>query len=234
MDHSDASPDAATARVSTSRSVPLTPSPPATLGAGEDASIQGALRQISALLVPGETIDAYAVQRRVFALTHRRSLVAATSGRFIGMTRHLLGGFEPRTIRWQDLKDIHLQVGTFGADLMLLALTSPDLAVTGGTQSVSYMGLRKVEAEAVYRLCQANEQAWREKRRIRELEEMRAKSGGIQLGAGGMTSGTSASSSADDGSDPVRKLERAKEMLTKGLISDSEYESLKARIVSSL
>jgi hypothetical protein len=46
-----------------------------------------ALEQLSSLLVPGETIEAYAVQRRFFALLHRRELVAATSGRLIHMKR---------------------------------------------------------------------------------------------------------------------------------------------------
>ena len=32
-----------------------------------------------------EAIEAYAVQRRLFALNHRRTLVAATTGRLIGM-----------------------------------------------------------------------------------------------------------------------------------------------------
>jgi hypothetical protein len=86
----------------------------------------------------------------------------------------------------------------------------------------------------VYRICQANEQAWREKRRIRELEEMRAKSGGIQLGATnvGMPSATNVPSA--NGEDAVARLEQAKAMRDKGLITDSEYESLKARIVSNL
>lgn len=204
-------------------------SPPAT---NEDTQIQRALQQLAALLIPNETIDAYAVQRRIFALDHRRTVVAATSGRFLGMQRHFFGGFQPQTVRWQDLKDIRLQVGTFGADLTLVALTAPDLAVTSETHTVVYTGLRKAQAEAVYRLCQANEQAWREKRRIRELEEMRAKAGGIQFGAGHPSAGMGAAS--EDTTDPVKKLERAREMLAKGLISDSEYESLKARIVSSM
>jgi Short C-terminal domain len=50
--------------------------------------------------------------------------------------------------------------------------------------------------------------------------------GGIQLGAnpGG----------APPATDAVIKLEQAKAMRDKGLISDAEYASLKARIVSSL
>ena len=207
--------------------------PAGSLPRGEDMRIQQAYRQMESLLIPGEKIDAFAVQRRLFALKHRRIVVGATSGRFIGMERHLFGGFRPVTVRWQDLKDVQLHVGTFGADLIIAALSSPDLAVSGVAHTLRFAGLRKAEAEAVYRLCQANEQAWREKRRIRELEELRAKSGGIQLGAGNYAQGAGAPPGSND-ADPVMKLERAKEMLSKGLISDAEYESLKARIVSSL
>jgi hypothetical protein len=207
------------------------PQPGATAGEREDGAITRALEQLQSLLVPGESVQAYAVQRRLFALKHRRVLIAATTGRFIGLTRHLLGGFDPQDVRWQDLKEVRLQVGTFSADLTLVALPGPDLAISGGARTLFYEGLRKAQAESVYRLCQANDQAWREKRRIRELEEMRAKSGGIQLGAGGI--GAPAAASAG-GSDAVAKLEQAKAMRDKGLITDSEYESLKARIVSNL
>jgi hypothetical protein len=198
----------------------------------DDARISKAVTHLSSLLVPNEKLEAYAVQRRLFALNHRRTLVAATSGRFIGMTRGLFGGFDPQDVRWQDFKDAHLHVGIFGADLTIVAFTSPDLAVTGGTRVLSFTGLRKEEAEAVYRICQAQDQAWREKRRVRELEELRAKSGGIQLGSS--PGASSAPASGGTGEDLATRLQRAKDMLEKGLISDSEYESLKARIVSSL
>lgn len=203
------------------------------LGAGEDARIERALGEFTSLLVQGETIDAYAVQRRLFALKHRRALVCATTGRFMGMTRGLFGGFHPEVVRWQDIKEVRINVGIFGADLTIVALATPDLAVTGMTRAIGYVGLRKDQAEAVYRICQAQEQAWREKRRVRELEELRAKSGGIQLGASaGLGGGTGTVSGGTDGA--AARLQQAKEMFDKGLISDSEYESLKARIVSSL
>ena len=96
---------------------------------------------------------------------------------------------------------------------------------------LSFSGLRKGQARAVYRICQAQEQAWREKRRIRELEELRARSGGIQLGAGGADVNGSRAVSSDS---PVLRLAQAKEMFERRLITDSEYESLKARIVGSL
>ncbi len=192
----------------------------------ESGAIVRALGHFESLLVPGEEIQAYAGQRWLFALTHRRIIVAATTGRFIGMTRNLLGGFHPHDVRWQDLKDVRLYVGTFAAQLTIVALSTPDLATEGELRTLQYTGLRKAQAESVYRIAQANEQAWREKRRIRDLEELRAKSGGIQLGA--------AASAPGPGTDPVARLEQAKAMRDKGLISDAEYESLKARIVSGL
>lgn len=204
--------------------------PKSTPGVGEDARVQKAIAEFASLLVSGESIEAYAVQRRLFALVHRRSIVCATSGRLIGMSRGLFGGFNPVTVRWQDIKDIEIKVRVFGADLTIVALSSPDLAVAGQTRVLSFPGLRKEQAEAVYRICQAQEQAWREKRRIRELEELRAKSGGIQLGAAAGAGG--ASTSTSDGA--AARLQQAREMFEKGLITDSEYESLKARIVGNL
>lgn len=201
--------------------------------AESDARLVRALQELKSLLVQGESLDAYAVQRRLFAIVHRRALVGATSGRLIGMTRGLLGGFHPTTVRWQDLKEARLSVGIFGASLTIVFFASPDLAIGGTTGSMTFTGLRKAEAEEVYRLCQAQDQAWREKRRVRELEELRAKSGGIHLGSQGAPL-ASTSSLVGEQEDPVARLQRAKTMLEKGLISDSEYEALKARIVNAL
>ncbi len=192
-----------------------------------------ALEQLDSLLVSGEAVEAFAVQRRVFSLTHRRMMVAATSGRLIGMRRGLFGSFHPTSVRWQDLKEARLDVGTFGANLSISFLGNPDLAIAGNASALVFTGLRKSQAEAVYRLCQAQDQAWREKRRVRELEELRAKSGGIQLGAMGVSAGLSGGSNGGQ-EDAVARLEKAKAMLEKGLISDAEFEALKARIVNTL
>ena len=197
----------------------------------EEPRVARALDQLRSLLVESEVIEAVAVQRRLFALGHRRSLVAATSGRFIAMRRGFFRDFYPQDIRWQDCKEARLRVGIFGADLTIVALDNPDLAVAGQSRVLKFAGLRKQEAQKVYRLCQANEQSWREKRRLRELEELRAKSGGIQLadGRGGAFAGV-----AGPTPDPTTRLQQAKEMFDKGLITDSEYETLKAKIISSV
>jgi hypothetical protein len=198
-----------------------------------DPRLVQALEQISSILVPGEIIEAYAVQRRLFALSHRRQLLVATTGRFIDMRRGLFGSFQPTGVRWQDLKQASVSVGVFGASLTVVFFESPDLAIAGRESSRTFFGLVKTQAEAVYRVCQSQDQAWREKRRVRELEEMRARSGGIQLGS--PTPGASlASSPSAIQDDAVARLEKAKAMLEKGLISDAEFEALKARIVNTL
>ena len=197
--------------------------------APDEADAERPLADLRSVLIPGETLEAWAIQRRIFALTHRRLLIAATSGRLVVLARKLLGGFDVSTIRWQDLEEVTLQVGVVSADLALRAGKATDLASLSapGSQRVEFQGLRKEQAQAVYRICQAQDQAWREKRRVRELEELRARSGGFQV-----LSAAGAPSAGAEG-DAVRRLREAKQLLEAGLITDAEYEAIKAKIVSS-
>src|SRR6266850_3309637 len=200
---------------------------------GEDAGSHGALDTLRSLLTADETLEAWAMEHRLFALTHRRVCIAATSGRFISLTRRLLGGYDSADIRWQDLKETRIRAGIIGADLTLVAQTSSDLNIGSEVNRVwTFTGLRKDQAQAMYRICQQHDQVWREKRRIRELEELRAKSGGVQIGGG--HGGYAGAGSAGAESEPARRLRQAREMLDAKLISDSEFESIKAKIVSGL
>jgi hypothetical protein len=196
----------------------------------EDSHLSKALDHLNSVLVSGETVEAWAIQRRIFALTGRRILIAATSGRFIKIKRGLFGGFEMTDFRWQDIGDAKIRVGIFGADIFMKIFGSADLAISkDSNQVLTLPGFRKEQAEKIYRLAQAQDQSWREKRRIRELEEMRAKSGGVTIGT---NPGIQQASNASE--DAATKLQEAKEMLEKKLITDSEYESIKARIISGL
>jgi hypothetical protein len=197
-----------------------------------EEDLDKALADLHSVLIPSETVEAWATQRRVFALTHRRMVIAATSGRLIWLVRRLVSGFDVVNLRWQDLSEVNLRVGVLGADLLIRADQVTDLAIQAqpGSRVITIQGLRKDQAQAVYRICQAQDQAWREKRRIRELEELRARSGGVQLNAGGM--GAGAAGAAPGSSEALRRLQDAKQMLDSKLITDSEYESIKARILA--
>jgi hypothetical protein len=193
------------------------------------------LTMLQGLLTAGESLEAWAVQHRLFALTHRRACVAATSGRFISLKRRLLGGYDSADIRWQDLKETRISAGIIAADLTLVAQSSSDLNIGSEVNRVwTFAGLCKDQAQAMYRICQQHDQVWREKRRIRELEELRAKSGGVQFGAGPGAYGAADAAGAGGESEPARRLRQAREMLDAKLISDSEFESIKAKIVSGL
>jgi uncharacterized membrane protein YgcG len=225
---------------------PTSPNPASQAGAAtipSDAAtsrgVYEALEALRSMLIPGETIEAMAIQRRLFALTHRRQAVAATTGRLIVVVRGMFGGFKPIDFRWQDLRESDVRVGIFGASLSLSAYRSNDLATNEGPPSRLVIdGLRKSEAQEVYRVCQARAQAWREKRRVRELEELRAKSGGIQMGGfGGVSGGASSGGGVGGGGgdhSPTARLARAKEMLDGGLLNDAEFEQIKAKILAEL
>lgn len=214
-------------------SSPIASIPRAARGSDEDYRVRDALDQLRALLVPGETIGAYAVQRRLFALSHRRIVVCATSGRFISLERGLFGGYTPHDVRWQDLEDASIVAGIFGATLAITTLADPDLATRGAAgRTMRIEGLRKDQAQQVYTICQAQEQQWREKRRVRDLDELRAQSGGVNIGGGALSGAAAAVASATG--DPTERLRKAKQMLDDGLITDAEYETIKARVVDGL
>ena len=199
----------------------------------DDSGLGAALATLQGLLTSGETLEAWAAQRRIYALTHRRVCIAATSGRFISLQRRLFGGYDSADIRWQDLKEARISAGIIAADLTLVAQSDSDLSMGAEVNRIwSFEGLNKNQAQAMYRICQQHDQVWREKRRVRELEELRAKSGGVQIS--GAAAGYSGTDAAGAESEPTRRLRQAREMLDAKLITDSEFESIKAKIVSGL
>ena len=197
----------------------------------EDANVIKSLEHLKTVIIGGESLEEWAIQRRLFALIHRRVLIAATSGRFIVIKRGLFGGFAMTDFRWQDLGDINLNVGIFGADLSIKKFGSTDLAMNKYSSTlISLTGFRKEQTQNIYRLAQAHDQSWREKRRIRELEELRAKSGGFNIGG----TQPNVQQTTQTQEDSIERLKKAKEMLENKLITDSEYESIKARIISGI
>ena len=203
-----------------------------TVASTENANVNGALAHLKSVLVKGETLDAWAIQPRLFALIHRRHLIAATSGRFIYIQPNLFGGFKMNDFRWQDLQDTKLNVGIFGADIAFRVSNDSDLNISKAYEgNLQFKGYDKAQTQEIYRLAQAQEQSWREKRRLRELEEMRAKSGGLTVGS---FSGNTSSQAGQSSEDSLTRLQKAKEMLDNKLITDSEYETIKARIIGEL
>src|SRR5690242_15030000 len=118
-------------------------------GSSEDVHVIKSLDYLKSVLVTGETLDAWAIQRRLFALSHRRILIAATSGRFIVIKRGIFGGFDMLDCRWQDLEEINRKVGIFAGDIFLKKFGSSDLAMAkSSVQVLQLTGFRKEQAKA--------------------------------------------------------------------------------------
>ncbi|HEY7410469.1 MAG TPA: PH domain-containing protein [Vicinamibacteria bacterium] len=183
----------------------------------EPGQEKGALRRVAAdvakILTPNEDI-LYVALQNITSLNIRKDSVVATTNRVIFYRPSVLGRVDFEDFQWQDVRNTRINQS-------MLATQFSMETVDGRT--VVMEGLDKDQAKRLYGICQQMEQEWREKRRIREMEEARARAGGVVVGA--------PAAAADD---PVGKLARAKEMLDKGLISEAEYDSLKAKILSSM
>src|SRR3989475_11522632 len=88
-------------------------------GGEESGRLRAALADLRGLLVQGESLEAYAVQRRLFALGRRRLIVGATTGRLILLHRGLIGGVVPQDNPRGEQRGARLAVGGVGAGLLL-------------------------------------------------------------------------------------------------------------------
>jgi hypothetical protein len=190
---------------------------------GTEERTEKARQKLQATLMKDEKVISSAIQNRIASLFKRRELIAITNSRFISINRSLFGGFTMRDYQWKDLHDVKLSEnilpGIFGCSLRFVATTDPaGLHVDGIPSDV---------ASAIYTHAQSEGQAWEEKRRIRELEEKRAASGGVHVhsGVSGATSGSSAAS-------VMEEIAKAKALFDAGAISDAEFQEIKARVLS--
>lgn len=185
-----------------------------------------ALASLKSTLMPDEQLIEEAVQHRAFALFRRRSLVAITSSRILAMNRGLLGGFKIIDIQWKDLKDVTIEQN------VLPAVCGSNLKfehLSPGTPLLAIDGVESGVASKIYSRAQAEEQAWEEKRRIRSIEETRAASGGVYVGAQAPVGGEGKGAPSNR---MLEEIQKAKELLDMGAVSDAEFQAMKAKILA--
>ena len=185
-------------------------------------------------LIEGESIIVKGLDTRPFAFFKRRQIFAVTNSRIIRLERGLLGGFEMLDYQWKDLKDAQISENIFPS------ITGSTLTFTFQANSEEPIEVYpEIEvASKAYRHSQQEEQAWAEKRRIRDMEEKRAKSGGVFIGQGSnpIQSNKPVNDNQDkqqqrkvDISDELLKL---KKLLDEGVLSDAEFQEMKSKILS--
>ncbi len=184
----------------------------------EMEALQRVAGDVAKILTAGEEILYVALQNRS-SLSMKKDSVVATSNRVILYRPGILGRVNFEDFPWQDVANAKINQGFLATDFTV--------ETTDGRKA-QLGGLDKEQAKRLYGICQQLEQEWREKRRVRQMEEDRAKAGGV------FVTGPAPAAAAAPAEDPVEKLAKAKKMLDAGLISEAEYETLKAKVLSSM
>lgn len=183
--------------------------------------IEKAVSKIQQSLITGELVISQACQVRLAALSRRRTVVAGTNSRLIILKRGIFGGHNVTEIRWQDLVDISIFESIFER---YLGVT---LEIKATTARIKINGLEADEAREVYTFCLKQEQEWQEKNWAGKIEKACAKASGIVIGS-------EYSQRENCDRPPLGRLSVAKQMFDDGLISDSEYESIKSKITEAI
>lgn len=193
----------------------------------QGADIQAVAREVLTILTRGEEIEY--ICRQNFNAGPKRDSVIATTNRLIFYEPQLFGRFNFRDYLWRDVEDANLSQGMLSSELTVTLI--------GGVVE-RIRNLDKEQARRIYTICQGYEEEWREKRRLRDLEAARARSGGFVYPPSApeppAPPPAPAPPSPPAADDPVKKLAQLKAMLDQGLIEQAEYDAVKQRILDTM
>ena len=192
--------------------------------------VKKAYTKLSDTLMKDEAIIEKGIDKRPFGLFSRRQVFAVTNSRIIRLKRGLLGGFEMRDFQWKDLKDAQV------SENVLPSFCGSTLTFKGNYMRIEVFPSLEIASKA-YKHAQQEEQAWEEKRRIREMEEKRAQAGGIMIGQSPVPSGSpqavpTNNDNSNSTSDIADELLKLKALLDQGVLSDVEFQEMKSKILS--
>lgn len=188
-------------------------------------TLEKLLSKVEGILTDGETIVYIAIQSKPI-ITLFPDCAVCTNRRFILYRSKILGRMDFDDYLWRELRDCKLEENIFGATISMHVMN-------GALVSMSH--LPKVQARAIYRLCQQEEEAAIEIRRNRRMEESRAAAGGVTVQTNfAPVTAAPAPLVVQPAEDPVAKLGQLKKMLDAGLINAAEFEAKKAEILSRI
>lgn len=177
------------------------------------------------MLTAGEELRYIAVQKKP-VVTLAPDCVVLTTKRFIVYRVSVLGSATFIDIIWRDLHGVWLTEGLLGATLVWQALD-------GRRGRVEY--LPKTQARRVYAFAQQMEEAMREERRDRDLEQRRASAGGVDVQAPAPAESTNADPAPSlPSDDAAARLAKLKQVFEAGLITAEEYERKESEVLSSM
>ena len=205
-----------------------------------EGRVKKAYSKLNDVLIKDEAIIEKGIDKRPFALASRRQVFAVTNSRVIRLERPVLGGFKMTDFQWKDLEDATVSENVlsflFGSILKFKA-NNKEIRLGSKIEEHKFIFFPEIKtASNAYRYSQEAEQSWEEKRRVRSMEEQRAKAGGIIFGqnTSPVSSGMMSNEKQDSNSkiDVADELLKLKKLLDEGVLSDTEFQEMKSKILS--
>lgn len=190
--------------------------------AGSSAS--AIIDTIGPLMARGEHVCHLVVQDQVKAMTLWPSALVLTNRRVMVVSRKMMGQ-SFLDLFWGEVHDAHLVENWKGGVFAVQSVQNAQLRVDC---------LPVHQARAAYAFAQRAEELAAEWRRVRRLEEERARARGVALSdLPGYSQGPAPSTPADTG-DVETLLRRLQDLRDKGLISEQEYQQKRNDVLSRL
>lgn len=183
--------------------------------------VEKLLSKVQGLLTSGEEVEYIAVQKKP-AINLSPDCIALTNKRIIFCRPKNLGlSMDFQDYLWKDIADCHMKEGILGADFKIRT-------VKGQMNMLDY--LPKNQARKLYQFAQEKEEEMIDYRRQRDLEDKRAAAGG------GITVNTvnPISQNIEQKEDPVETLQKLKKLLDNSIISQEEFDTKKAEVISKM
>lgn len=186
-------------------------------------AIEKVANKLNGILMNGEEVEYIAVQKKP-AVNISPDCVALTNKRIIFCRPKNLGlSMEFQDYIWKDVADCHLKEEIFGAEFMVKT-------VKGQINKIDY--LPKSQARKLYTVAQEQEEVQKEIRRQRDLEDKRASAGNVTVTSNVPTNSQPTQQTQQD--DPMASLQKLKMLLENGLVTQEEFDTKKADILSRL
>jgi len=184
-------------------------------------AVEKLLTKVEQLLTAGEVVEYIAVQKKP-AINISPDCITLTNKRIIFCRPKNFGlSMDFQDFLWKDIRDCHMKEGILGADFTVKTIRA---------QVIMLDYLPKAQARKLYQFAQGKEEEMTEYRRQRELEDKRAAAGG------GITVNTATAPTgvADQKEDPVSVLQKLKQLLDSDIITQEEFDTKKAEVISKM
>jgi hypothetical protein len=188
-------------------------------------AVEKLMERVSGLLTSDEEVEYIAVQKKP-AVNISPDCIALTNKRIIFCKPKNLGlSMDFQDYQWKDIADCHMKEGILGAVFKLKT-------TKGQINMMDY--LPKAQARKLYQFAQGKEEEMREFRRQRELEDKRAAAGGGIVVNTNTNPVQQPAQNTNVQEDPIATLQKLKTLLDSGIISQVEFDTKKAEVISRM